>query len=76
MVERLQLSKHERAIASFAWIRDDYSACVTVGSGFFVSVLEVLQILSVSLFEPCRPRLYVNVVHVACAIHEAGNGVE
>ena len=32
--------------------------------------------MSVSLSEPNGPRLHVNVVDMACAIREAGNGVE
>ena len=72
----LKLPKHQGAVTLLDGIRNSYPARVTVGSGFFVSVLELLQFLSVSLSEPHGSRLYVDVADVACAMREADYGVE
>ena len=74
--QRLQLAKHQSATALPDIIGDHNPACVMFGIGVLVPVLEILQVLPVPLPETRSTRLYVDIIHVACAIYKAGNGVE
>ena len=60
----------------FDGVGDHESATVTTGRGIPVAVLEILQLASIAVPKTCGGGLHVDVVHVARAVCESGDGEE